>query len=105
MLLFDMIQKVEKEGDECKSCGTPVIKTKSRRKPKPHQKYYYEYYLRCPNPECKTTMYMVDEWKREVITDSNENDDFVLAFIKASVKTLIDKTKIIKTLSIVAQDL
>ena len=57
-------QKIEKEGDLCRKCNTPTIKkSPKKRKIKPNQTYYYEYYLFCAN--CKA-MYMVEEAKREV---------------------------------------
>lgn len=56
--------KVEKEGDPCRKCQTPIIKKNSKKKEaKPGQTYYYEFYLYCPG--CKT-MYLVDEAKREL---------------------------------------
>jgi hypothetical protein len=48
------------ERDPCRKCSTPVIKQK-----KPKQDVYYEYYLWCPNPNCKTT-YTVEAAKRSV---------------------------------------
>lgn len=54
--------KIQNEGDLCRNCGIPVIKkSPSKRKIKPNQEYYYEYYLYCPS--CKN-MYMIDEAKR-----------------------------------------
>jgi len=61
-------QKIEKEGDLCRKCNTAVIKkSPKKRKIKPGQNYYFEYYLLCPN--CKA-MYMVDDAKREVSDDN-----------------------------------
>lgn len=60
--------KVEKVGDCCRKCNTPVIKTSpKKRKIKPGQTYYFEYYLLCP--KCNT-MYMVEEAKK-LIWDRN----------------------------------
>ncbi|MCF8274936.1 MAG: ribonuclease HI [Flavobacteriaceae bacterium] len=57
-------QKIEKEGDLCRKCDIPTVrKSPKKRKVKPTQNYYYEYYLFCPN--CKT-MYMVEEAKRDL---------------------------------------
>jgi ribonuclease HI len=53
--------KITQEGQSCRKCSTPVVKKVPRRKQKPAQTYYYEYYLYCPN--CRT-MYMVEEAKR-----------------------------------------
>lgn len=54
--------KVTAEGDKCIKCGTPVIKSQTKKKePKVSQTYYYEYYYRCP--ECKT-FYYVEEAKK-----------------------------------------
>ncbi len=53
--------KVTREGQPCRKCSTPVVKRKPRKKPKPGQKYYYEYYFYCPN--CGTT-YTVEEAKK-----------------------------------------
>jgi ribonuclease HI len=54
--------KIINEGDICRNCGVPVIKkSPSKRKIKPNQEYYYEFYLYCPS--CKN-MYLVDEAKR-----------------------------------------
>ena len=55
--------KITEEGQPCRKCGTPVVKKIPKRKPKPGQAYYYEYYLQCP--ECQT-IYMVDEAKRSI---------------------------------------
>tara|TARA_R110000868_G_scaffold411483_1_gene704482 strand:+ start:48 stop:539 length:492 start_codon:yes stop_codon:yes gene_type:complete len=61
-------QKIEKEGDLCRKCNTPVVKKNPKKRTiKPGQNYYYEYYLFCPN--CKA-MYMVEDAKREV-SDNN----------------------------------
>ena len=61
-------QKIEKEGDLCRKCNTPVVKKKPKKRTiKPGQNYYFEYYLLCPN--CKA-MYMVDDAKREVSDDN-----------------------------------
>ena len=49
-------------GYPCRKCGTALVKrTPSRRKRKPEQSYYYEWYLFCPG--C-VTMYMVESAKR-----------------------------------------
>jgi ribonuclease HI len=55
--------KITKEGQPCRKCGRPVVKKIPKRKPKPDQAYYYEYYLQCP--ECQT-IYMVDAAKRSI---------------------------------------
>lgn len=47
----------------CRKCSTPVTKQTSRKNPKGD--FYYEYYLLCPNPACKTS-YTVEEAKRLV---------------------------------------
>ena len=53
--------KITHEGQPCRKCSTPVVKKVPRRKQKPGQRYYYEYYFYCP--KCGT-MYMVEEAKR-----------------------------------------
>jgi len=61
--------KIKAEGDLCRKCSTPLIKKiPKRKKLKPNQTYYFEYYLICPN--CKTT-YNVEAAKKEI--DLNEN--------------------------------
>jgi ribonuclease HI len=55
--------KITQEGQPCRKCGTPVVKKVPKRKQKPGQTYYYEYYLHCP--QCQTN-YMVDEAKRPI---------------------------------------
>jgi ribonuclease HI len=55
--------KITQVGQPCRKCGTPVVKRTPKRKKKPSQSYYFEYYLQCPN--CGTT-YMVDEAKRTI---------------------------------------
>tara|TARA_R110002049_G_scaffold168278_2_gene334848 strand:- start:291 stop:992 length:702 start_codon:yes stop_codon:yes gene_type:complete len=61
-------QKIEKEGDLCRKCNTPVVKKNPKKRTiKPGQNYYFEYYLLCPN--CKA-MYMVNDAKREVSDDN-----------------------------------
>lgn len=50
-------------GEPCRKCGTPLIKkTPKRKKRKPGQSYYFEWYLYCTG--CKT-MYMVESAKRQ----------------------------------------
>jgi len=49
------------EGDPCRKCSTPVIKSKG--KWKPGRDYYYEFHLICP--KCQTT-YHVESAKRFV---------------------------------------
>ncbi|RED42625.1 ribonuclease HI [Winogradskyella eximia] len=57
-------KSIEKEGDLCRKCNTPTVKkTPKKRKIKPNQSFYFEYYLYCPN--CKA-MYMVEDAKRDV---------------------------------------
>lgn len=60
--------KIENVGDECRKCGEAVIKkTPKKKKIKPNQLYYFEYYLFCPS--CKT-MYMTEDGKREIISEN-----------------------------------
>lgn len=60
--------KIEKVGDECRKCGEPVIKKiPKKKKIKPNQSYYFEYYLFCPS--CNT-MYMTEDGKREITNQS-----------------------------------
>jgi ribonuclease HI len=53
--------KITQEGQLCRNCSTPVVKKVPKRKLKPGQKHYYDYYLYCEGCE---TMYMVEEAKR-----------------------------------------
>lgn len=63
--------KIEKEGDLCRNCGIPAIKrTPKKKKRKPDQTYYFEYYLYCTS--CRA-MYLVEEAKRE-ISDSDQQE-------------------------------
>ncbi|HQX45263.1 MAG TPA: ribonuclease HI [Saprospiraceae bacterium] len=56
--------KENAEGDPCRKCGTNVVKKPTKKKKaKPGQTYYYEYYLLCPG--CKTR-YFLDEAKRDI---------------------------------------
>jgi len=55
--------KITREGQPCRKCGTPVVKKSPKRKSRPDQAYYYEYYLQCP--QCKS-IYMVEEAKRSI---------------------------------------
>ena len=55
--------KITQEGQPCRRCGTPVVKMAPKRKPKPGQSYYYEYYLQCP--QCQT-IYLVEKAKRSI---------------------------------------
>ncbi len=56
--------KIQKEGDLCRKCNTPlVIKTPEKRKVKEHQEYYFAYYLYCPS--CQT-LYHLEEAKRTI---------------------------------------
>lgn len=59
--------KITQEGQACRKCSTSVVKKVPRRKLKPGQTYYFEYYLSCPN--CGA-MYMVEEAKRYVETQT-----------------------------------
>lgn len=52
-----------REGQPCRKCSTPVIKKTSQQKPKGD--FYYEFYLLCPNPACKTS-YTVGAARRVV---------------------------------------
>jgi len=61
------VSKIKQEGQLCRKCSTPVVKKVPRRKKKPGQTYYYEYYLYCPN--CNS-MYMVEEAKRQCETQT-----------------------------------
>jgi ribonuclease HI len=58
--------KITQEGQPCRKCGAPVVKRKTRKKPKPGQEYVYEYYLLCP--ECGTT-YTVESAKAPIRQD------------------------------------
>jgi ribonuclease HI len=55
--------KITREGQPCRKCGTPVVKRIPKRKQKPGQTYYYEYYLQCP--QCQA-IYLVDDAKRSI---------------------------------------
>ena len=55
--------KITQVGQPCRNCGTAVVKRVPKRKKKPSQSYYFEYYLQCTN--CGTT-YMVDAAKRTI---------------------------------------
>jgi ribonuclease HI len=55
--------KVTSAGQPCRKCGEPVVRREPRRRIKPGQTYYFEYYFVCPG--CHT-MYMVEEAKRSV---------------------------------------
>lgn len=62
--------KIEKEGDLCRNCGTEVVKkVPQKRKIKKNQTYYFEYYLYCP--ECKA-IYHLEEAKRNIEELGNE---------------------------------
>lgn len=62
-------ERVLNVGDECRKCGDLVIKKEPKRKKlKPNQPYYFEYYLYCP--KCKS-MYMVEEAKRQISNTNN----------------------------------
>ena len=52
--------KIEKEWDECRKCGTPVIKAKPKKKNTKNKSFYYDWFLTCSN--CKTN-YFVEEGK------------------------------------------
>ncbi len=57
-------RKINAEEDSCRKCGTSVVKKPTKKKKaKPGQTYYYEYYLLCPS--CKT-MYFIEEGKRDI---------------------------------------
>jgi len=54
-------------GEPCRKCDTPLVKQASKRKKrKPGQQFYYEWYLYCPG--CKS-MYMVEAGKRSLVVD------------------------------------
>lgn len=61
-----MKQKILREGQACRKCGTPVVK----RGHKPgashaNRAYYFEWWFACTNPRCNT-LYMVEDAKRFV---------------------------------------
>ena len=56
-------RKINKAGQPCRKCGTPVEKMIPQRKWRPGQTYYYAYYFHCPN--CGTN-YFNDEARREI---------------------------------------
>lgn len=59
--------KHKSKGEPCRKCQTILIKrTTKKKKRKPGQNYYYEWYLYCPG--CRT-MYMVEEAKRFIQTE------------------------------------
>ncbi len=65
--------KIEKEGDICRKCNTPVVKRMSKNKKINKQKsYYYKYYLICPN--CGTIYYTEDA--KQEINKNNTNTLF-----------------------------
>ena len=55
---------ITEPGQQCRKCGTPVIRraTKSKRR-KPNQTYYFDWHLYCPS--CNN-MYMVESAKRYI---------------------------------------
>jgi ribonuclease HI len=56
--------KISKQWDICWKCNTPVEKKIPKKKKfKPNQTFYYEYFFYCP--WCKTN-YMIPEGKREI---------------------------------------
>lgn len=64
-------QKISMEGQECRKCGTAVIKKQVKlKKLKKNQTYYYDWYLLCP--ECRT-MYMVETAKVMVTQKEHQN--------------------------------
>jgi ribonuclease HI len=54
--------QITKEGQPCRKCLTPVVKIRNLGKPEKQRRYFYEYYLYCPN--CDTS-YQVEEAKRD----------------------------------------
>ena len=57
-------KKIVEEGQPCRTCSTPVVKQRPKRKRlKTGQAYYYAYYFKCPS--CHA-MYMVEAAKRFV---------------------------------------
>ena len=66
--------KVTKEGQPCRHCGTPVIKTghNSSWKPKAGQPYYFEYWFKCPNRKCKA-IFMVEDAKVFLYDEKQES--------------------------------
>lgn len=63
--------KIEKEGDLCRKCNTPLVKkeNKNHRNKKKRQSYFFEYFLFCES--CKT-LYMLEEAKRPIDQARNE---------------------------------
>ena len=67
---FEQQPKITEQGQPCRKCGAPVVRKAHGKKPRPkspQQKkpggYYFEWWLKCPNPKCKT-LYMVEAAKR-----------------------------------------
>lgn len=62
--------KITRTGQPCRKCGTPVIKKIPKRKRlKPNQTYFFNYYFYCKN--CRT-LYMVESQK--VFTSVQNNN-------------------------------
>jgi len=54
--------KITAEGQQCRHCGTPVVRQVHKGPPKPTRSgYYFEYWFKCPR--CKA-LYMVEAAKR-----------------------------------------
>lgn len=54
--------KIQREGQPCRKCGTPVLKKTHSKPTKRTQAYWYKYWFACPNPRCRT-LYMVESAK------------------------------------------
>jgi len=59
-----MKRKINREGQPCRHCQTPVVKRSHDAPSKYGQKYWYKYWFQCPN--CKA-LYVVE--KAKVIVD------------------------------------
>lgn len=48
-------EKVTEAGHPCRHCGTPVIRFKTKDKPRGRRAYYFTHYLKCPKNGCGIT--------------------------------------------------
>lgn len=65
--------KITKEGQNCRKCGTPVIRKKSNGKNRDKKAYYWTSYLFCPFCEC---IYFIESEK--VYNDKSKESELKL---------------------------
>ena len=75
-------RKIIEVGQQCRYCGTPVIKRIPRQKPRGKRAYYFDYYLWCS--KCPR-LYFIDSEKRFW----SESPDSLRLFVRDRISKVV----------------